>query len=74
MFQNIPDPNIDWESIRYNRVSDEIRPEKGYRYCRICKQKMAINSYNFYRNCKTADGYSYDCRNCITYKRKNKEF
>ena len=70
-FREIPDPNIDWKSIKYKNTSDEIRPEVGYRYCRKCQRILPINSYDFCRNKRNPDGYSYICKECSKKKSKS---
>lgn len=67
-FKNIPDPNVDWDNIRYNSLSDNLRPEMGFRYCTSCFLLYAVNSWNFNKNKNSPDGYSYICKKC------NKEY
>lgn len=66
LFRDIPDPNVDWDNIRYNKTSDAIRPDKGFRFCKQCGYLYAVNNYNYYKNKQAPDGYSYVCRKCST--------
>lgn len=69
--KNTPDPNINWNDIHYNSISDTLRPEPGYRFCRKCNELYAINNYNFSKNINNPDGYSYVCKNCAKEYQKN---
>lgn len=62
--KNTPDPKIDWEYIHLTTASDAIRPSFGFRVCKSCSKVLAINSWNFSRNKRSPDGYSYYCKEC----------
>ena len=69
-FQNIPDPNVDWDNIKYNSYSDGTRLEPGFKTCSSCLKLLAINAYNFNRNKRSPDGYQYICKECSKKYRK----
>lgn len=71
-FRDKPDPTIDWDNIHYNIISDTLRPEPGYRFCRKCKKLYAINNWNFSKDKRSPDSYSYQCKQCAKEYQKNK--